>query len=63
MTKNDSAVKPCKQITIEAVRGNHVTLICYEKDEKSCHRRIIRKLCEGQLSKLYVSKSIPSNNS
>jgi hypothetical protein len=27
-------------------------LLCYEKDESNCHRKLIRKLCEEELLKL-----------
>jgi len=50
--ENKNIIDICKNIAKEAVNGKEVTLLCYEKDESNCHRKLIRKLCEEELLKL-----------
>lgn len=41
----------CKHLAIESLDKN-ITLLCYEKEEISCHRYYLKKKCEQVLSKL-----------
>lgn len=42
--ENKNIIDICQNIAKEAVKGKEVTLLCYEKDESNCHRKLIRKL-------------------
>ena len=50
--ENKNIIDICQNIAKEAVNGKEVTLLCYEKDESNCHRKLIRKICEEELLKL-----------
>jgi uncharacterized protein YeaO (DUF488 family) len=50
--ENKNIIDICQNIAKEAVKGKEVTLLCYEKDESNCHRKLIRKICEEELLKL-----------
>lgn len=50
--ENKNIIDICQNIAKEAFNGKEVTLLCYEKDESNCHRKLIRKLCEEELLKL-----------
>lgn len=52
ITKNKNVIDICNTIAKEAIEGKEFTLLCYEKDESNCHRKLIRKLCEKELLKL-----------
>ena len=54
--ENKNIIDICQNIAKEAVNGKEVTLLCYEKDESNCHRKLIRKLCEEELLKLIQDK-------
>ncbi|HEX6294901.1 MAG TPA: DUF488 family protein [Nitrososphaeraceae archaeon] len=54
--ENKNIIDICQNIAKEAVNGKEVTLLCYEKDESNCHRKLIRKLCEEELLKLIQEK-------
>lgn len=50
--KNNNVIEICQNIAKEAYNGKECTLLCYEKDESNCHRKLIRKICEEELLKL-----------
>jgi uncharacterized protein YeaO (DUF488 family) len=50
--KNNNVIEICQNIAKEAFNGKECTLLCYEKDESNCHRKLIRKMCEEELLKL-----------
>jgi uncharacterized protein YeaO (DUF488 family) len=52
ISKNQNVINICKNIAKEALDGKEFTLLCYEKDESHCHRKLIRKLCDHEVSKL-----------
>jgi uncharacterized protein YeaO (DUF488 family) len=56
--KNKNVIDICQNIAKEAFNGKEFTLLCYEKDESNCHRKLIRKLCEEELLKLKVEQNI-----
>jgi uncharacterized protein YeaO (DUF488 family) len=52
ISKNKNVINICKNIAKEALDGKEFTLLCYEKDESNCHRKLIRKLCDEEVLKL-----------
>lgn len=44
----------CTNLAVESVNKT-ITLLCYEKEEIFCHRYYVKKICEGELSKLNKS--------
>ena len=52
ISKNKNVIDICQGIAKEAHEGKEFTLLCYEKEESNCHRKLIRKLCEDELLKL-----------
>jgi uncharacterized protein YeaO (DUF488 family) len=50
--QNSHVIEICREISHESIKGNVITLLCYEKDELICHRKFIKKLCEQELSKV-----------
>ena len=50
--KNNNVIEICQNIAKEAFNGKECTLLCYEKEESDCHRKLIRKICEKELLKL-----------
>ena len=49
--QESNVIEVCREIVDESIKGNVITLLCYEKDESICHRKFIKKLCEQELSK------------
>jgi|SRR6187200_1247698 len=56
ITKNNHVIDICHNIAKEVFNGKECTLLCYEKDESNCHRKLIRKICEEELLKLIQRK-------
>ena len=52
ISKNKNVIDICRGIAKDAFDGKEFTLLCYEKEESNCHRKLIRKLCEDELLKL-----------
>jgi uncharacterized protein YeaO (DUF488 family) len=52
ISKNKNVIDICQGIAKDALDGKEFTLLCYEKEESNCHRKLIRKLCEDELVKL-----------
>ncbi|HSL13879.1 MAG TPA: DUF488 family protein [Nitrososphaeraceae archaeon] len=52
ISKNKNVIDICRGIAKDALDGKECTLLCYEKEESNCHRKLIRKLCEDELLKL-----------
>ena len=55
LNNDPEKIKVCKQMAIESLEKN-ITLLCYEKEENSCHRLYVKKACEHELSKLNLSR-------
>ena len=47
----------CRSIAKEASEGKEITLLCYEKEESNCHRKIIRQICEREFKLLNKHKN------
>ena len=47
----------CRGIAMEAAEGKEITLLCYEKEESNCHRKIIKQLCEKECKLLSKHKN------
>lgn len=52
ISKNKNVIDICRGIAKDALDGKEFTLLCYEKEESNCHRKLIRKLCKDELLKL-----------
>ena len=52
ISKNKNVIDICQGIAKDTLDGKEFTLLCYEKEESNCHRKLIRKLCEDELLKL-----------
>lgn len=50
--QKSNVIEIWREILHESIKGNVITLLCYEKDESICHRKFIKKLCEQELSKV-----------
>jgi uncharacterized protein YeaO (DUF488 family) len=46
---NEKSMELCRQLAKESLNKN-ITLLCFEDDERVCHRSLFRKICE-QLKK------------
>jgi len=57
ITGNTHVHDLCKGIAIEAAEGKEITLLCYEKEEANCHRKIIKQLCERKFRLLNKHKN------
>src|SRR4030095_11399528 len=47
----------CRRLALESL-NKMVTLLCYEKEETSCHRYYLKKLCEQELSRINSRESL-----
>lgn len=56
LSKDSEKMELCKKLATESLNKT-VTLLCYEKEEISCHRYYLKKICEQELSKLNSSES------
>lgn len=45
------------EVLQEASEGKEITLLCYEKEESNCHRKIIRQICEREFKLLNKHKN------
>jgi uncharacterized protein YeaO (DUF488 family) len=57
ITRNKHVIDICGSIAKEALEGKEITLLCYEKDESNCHRRLIRNICEREFKLLNKPKT------
>ena len=42
---NEKSMELCRQLAGESLNKN-ITLLCFEDDERLCHRSLVRKICE-----------------
>jgi uncharacterized protein YeaO (DUF488 family) len=57
ITRNKHVIEICRIIAKETYEGKEIILLCYEKDESKCHRRLIRKICEREFNLLNKPKT------
>lgn len=47
LRNNEKSMKLCRQLAKESLNKNkNITLLCFEDDERVCHRSLVRKICE-----------------
>jgi uncharacterized protein YeaO (DUF488 family) len=51
MTKSEKAQRSIKELANRSKNGDTITLLCYCKDEKKCHRYIVKELIKSYLDK------------
>src|ERR1044071_2540650 len=42
---NEKSMELCRQLAGESLNKN-ITLLCFEDDERLCHRSLVRKICD-----------------
>jgi len=58
---NKKNLELCKQIAIESLNGKNITLLCYEKEELSCHRHYVKRIYNQELSKIKARMEYQDN--
>lgn len=54
--QESNVIEVCREIVNESIKGNVITLLCYEKDESICHRKFIKKIVNQNYQKIPINR-------
>ena len=53
--QESNAIDVYREIVNESIKGNVITLLCYEKDESICDRKFIKKIVNQNYQKIPIN--------